>query len=173
MFIPSSFIMKKILDHISYIEIAIIAFLIIVCMFFPVCHIAVGNVDENMNAWKAIVGVKNPSSQASIKEYTTFSFLCLLPYLLLLVAILLNILFDNKKNIYVDIIKIILYITITILFFMYVRLLNPASYYSSFYELKNRLSPRFGNYVSASFSIILVMLSSLQLYKDFKDNKEA
>lgn len=165
--------MKKILDHISYIEIAIIAFLIIVCMFFPVCHISVGNVDENVNAWKAIVGVKNPSTKASIKEYTQFSFLCLLPYLLLMGMILLNILFDNKKNIYVDIIKIVIYIIITILFFVYVRLLNPASYYSSFYELKNRLSPRFGNYVSASFCIILVILSTMQLIKDFKDNKEA
>lgn len=162
--------MKKFINHISYIEIAIAAFIIVVCMFFPVLHCEAVSVNTNVNSWIAIAGIKDANSKI-IPEITTFSFLCLLPYLLLALSIVLNILFDNKHNIVIDLVKVLLYIVIALLFINYLNLLTPADYFSSYDDLLTRFTPKWGHYFMFSLTIIMILIECLGLLNDIKLNK--
>lgn len=166
--------MKKIINYLSHIEIAIAAFLIIIGMFFPMFHIQIGTVDTDVNAWHAIAGIESKSS-SGIGKYLEFSFLCALPFLLLAITIVLNVLFDNRHNIGAEVLKFLIFISIFFMFIFYMRLVNPGPHYNNYNEIKRFLSARWGNYFCAVIVIVPIVLEIIELIIDVKkklENKE-
>lgn len=166
--------MKKILNYLSYIEIGICAFIIILGSFFPMFHLEAGSMDQDINAWLAIAGVES-GSISGIGKYLDFSFWCLLPFLLLIVLIAINIIYDNRKNIKVDLLRIILLLLTFFLFIFYMRLVNPGPHYNGYDEIKKFLSARWGNYTIAIILVCPIVFEVIKLVNDIKivkSNKE-
>lgn len=162
--------MKKLLDKLVYFEIAMLIF-IVIAMFFPVLHLSAGMTNENFNAWHAIFGIKASTGSSNVSVFK-FSFLALLPYILLLICFLLIAFYDGKNNLCVDIFKTIIFIGCGFLFIFYLYLLREnSSLYSDLDEALRLTSDRFGHYVSAVFSFIAGCFALTEVVNDIKINK--
>lgn len=162
--------MKKILNYLSYIEIGICAFIIIIGSFFPMFHLEAGTIDSDINAWHAIAGVESGSS-SGIGKYLEFSFLCLLPFLFIVAIIVVNVLYDNRKNIKIDLIRLCLLIVTAVMFVFYMRLVNPGPHFNSYSEIAKFLSHTWGNYAIAIILMFPIVCEIIKLIKDIKANK--
>ena len=161
---------KKILNYLSYIEIGICAFIIILGSFFPMFHLEAGTIDSDINAWHAIAGVESNSS-SGIGKYLEFSFLCLFPFLLLVALIIVNVLYDNKRNVKIDLLRILIICAAILLFVFYMRLVNPGPHFNNYGEIKKFLSQRWGNYLIAVILLFPFVCEIIKLISDIKNNK--
>lgn len=153
----------KIIKYFSYVEIAlcIICFLF---MFMPTFYLEVGSTHSSFDAFHAIAGVE--ANGYAIKKYFDFSFLCLLPYLMLIVAIVINVMFDNKNNIILDVLKALIFIASGFMFVFYLKLLNPASFFESVNEALQFVKPKIGHTLTACVAFIGAALCICEVVKD-------
>lgn len=154
--------MKKFLNNIAIIQI-IICVICFFTMYFPVVKVTGGTINgESFNAFYAIKGVKTGSVYIF-----KFSFWNLFPYLLLIVIVGLDIFLDNKKRLYLHIIKLILFLTSTIMIFLFLRLMNPGDVYINVSDmLEKAVKPMYGHYITASFCLLGAITTILEILKD-------
>ncbi len=154
--------MKKLAQYISFIELAL-AVLVIFSMFLPFFK-CVGN---SQNAFQAIIGMKYLST-----SLTTFSFMAMIPYILIFVLLVLIIVFDTKKNLVSSIVKCIFFIVIAILFFIYIRLLAPSNAFTLEEIIDHKfITTQIGTIISGIICIIGAGVTGLEIYLNLRKNK--
>lgn len=163
--------MEKLYKKLMAIEIAVLI-ICVVLMFIPVVEVNCGMIsNEKINSWHAIFGL-NKEIGSTQGKFTTFSFLCLLPYLLLILIFVLNLIFDNKNNLFVDFGKLLLFITSAILFIFYIRLLNYNSFFVNYSEVKKYLTPQAGHILSAIVCFLGAAAAILEIIRDIKYKRD-
>lgn len=157
--------MEKLFKKLMAIEIAILI-ICVICMFIPVVKVDCGNISgTKINAWHAIFGL-NEDIGSSQGKFSKFSFLCLLPYLLLILVFVFNLVFDNKNMVVVDFGKLILFLASGILFIFYIRLINYNSFFVNYGEVKKYLTPLVGHILSAILCFIGVAATVVEIIRD-------
>lgn len=154
--------MKKLYKYASFIELALTV-LSILLMYAPVFKFKGDG--SNKNAFISILGMKHGSY-----SWIEFSFFAMLPYILLFVLLVLVIIFDSKKNIVVNSIKVGLYIVCAVMFFGYINLLNPANTFT-LTDIKKLANPQWGHIVTGIICLIAAVFSALELFFDSKSKK--
>lgn len=152
-------IFNKIIKNISIIQIFIMIF-IFISMYLPLLHFKGGTIDSNFNTFWVLKGI----SETSGTVYTKFSFQALLPYLFMIEIIIINIFLDNKRNLFIHIIKALLFIVSAIMVFNFKHLLSYGEYFDS--SLLKFIDYRIGRIITPIIMLIGFMLSIIEIIFD-------
>lgn len=163
--------MQGLYKKLAIIEIVLL-FLCLVCMFVPFMRVTFGPHNHNVNAWHCMFGIKD--SAVGVDKFASFSFLCVIPYLILVAIFVIDVIGDNKNNIGLDITKAVLFLVAGVMFIIYLRLLNYDPFFKGYNEIVNFkvIHPKAGHILSSILCFLGVVAAGLEVVRDIQNKRD-